>query len=153
MLMVQRQTGQARLFGGARHEILQVGHADVGLELVHEPEHPVDITSPVPKQRHGTGDGGTQIHLVVLEHRAQIGQAPDRKFRLQDFRGVIVGHKEKFMAGKPTGNGQAPHGVPMPGAVNAVKYARHGAPFCRISRASLPTRHNPVNALHASMRP
>ena len=97
MLMVEGQAGQPGLFGGARHKIFQIGHADIGPEFINEARHLINITLPVPQQGQGPADGGGHVHLVVLEHRAQVGQSAHGKFRLKNFWGVVVRHKKKFV--------------------------------------------------------
>ena len=95
--MVEGQTGQPGLFGGARHKVFQICHADIGLEFINEARNLINITLPVPQQGQGAADGGGHVHLVVLEHRAQVGKAAHGKFRLKNFRGVVVRHKKKFV--------------------------------------------------------
>ena len=97
VLVVEGKAGYARLFGGARHKVFKVGHAYIGLEFVNQARNLVDITLPVPQQGKGAANGCRHVHLVVFEHRAQIGQAAHGKFRLKNLGRVVVCHKKKFV--------------------------------------------------------
>ncbi len=129
MLMIQRQTGQSGPLRRTWYKVFQIGHADIWLELVNETQDLFNIPLPVPKQRNGFFNGGSHVHLVIFEHRTQVGQTMHWKFRFKNFGGVVVGHKKKLMLAQAAGNGQAAHGMAVPRAVNAIKNAGHIFPF------------------------
>ena len=114
VLMIEGQAVQTGLFGRTRHEVFQVRHADVGLELVDKAQHLIHITPAVPEQRDGLAHRGAHIHLIVTEHRAQIGDAVHPEFGFQYLGGVVIGHEQKFVCAQTAGDGQPAHGMAMP---------------------------------------
>ena len=127
--MVEGQAVQPGLLGRTRHEVLQVRHADVGLELVDKAQHFIHIALTVPEQRDGLAHRSAHIHLIVAEHRAQIGDAVHPEFGLQYLGGVVIGHEQKFVCAQTAGDGQPAHGMAMPCPVDAVKDSRHSFPL------------------------
>ena len=129
MLVVEGQAGQTGLFGRTRHEVFQVRHADIGPELVDEAQHFIHIAPAVPEQRDGLAHRGPHIHLIVAEHRAQVGDAVHPEFGLQYLGGVVIGHEQEFVCAQTAGDGQPAHGMAMPCPVDAVKDSRHSFPL------------------------
>ena len=140
VLVIEREAGQSGAFRRARDKIFQIRHADMGAEVVDQAQGRADMAFPLEEQRHGAGYGGAQIHLVVPEDRAEIGQTLHAKFRLQHAGRVIVGHKEELVLRQATRQGQAAHGVAVACAVDAVEDACHEGSFLRAG----PAEHGPA---------
>ena len=146
VLMIQRQTGQPGLPGGARHEEFQVRHAYVGLELLDNAQHRARMMAGAQQQWDSPSDGGRHIDLVVLEDGPQIGNPPDGELAFQHAGSVIRRDEQKIMGTEAAGNGQRAHGMAMSRSVHPVKNACH--------KANLPRqKHSPLHGfVHDSSR-